>query len=407
MVSKFFFSTFLFLCAYQTSLYSSTDWAATTLAQLTLEEKIGQLFMVATVADQESGINANPKVPLPYKVDHAYIEYLIREYHVGGIIFLGFATPEQQIKLTNYYQQMSQIPLLIGEDCEWGLSYHLLGTIIYPRNGALSRVGDEQLIYDLGREIGRQMKQIGVHINFAPVVDVNNNPNNPVIKDRSFGADKDQVARLGLLMMRGLQDAGIIATAKHFPGHGDTDVDSHHDLPVLNQPRQRLHELELFPFKKLIQEGVKAVMTAHLEIPAFDTTPHLPASLSRGITTDLLHHELGFKGLVITDGLGMAGVTKHHKPGELELKALLAGNDILLCPMDVPKAVELIKQAIADGQLTETELDAHVLKILQAKEWSGAHVRTPIVYEQSALHTDYALNLQKKILEQINSAQTR
>ncbi len=378
------------------------DWPQDTLANFSTREKIGQLFMVATLSDHSSGINDALCSRTPYKMDQEYIEHLMREYHIGGLIFLGLGTPEQHVSYVNHYQALSKVPLIIGMDFEWGLSMRLLDTVKYPRNGALSCIKDEHLMYDLGKEIARQMKHIGAHINFSPVVDVNNNPNNIVIKDRSFGADKECVARLGLLMMHGLQDSGIIACAKHFPGHGDTDVDTHYDCARLNHTRARLDELEFFPFKKLIAEGVRSVMVAHLEIPALDATPHLPASLSNAITTRLLQNELGFKGVVITDGLGMQGVMKHHLPGELECKALLAGADILLCPLDVPRAVELIEQAIADGRLTMETLDAHVLKILRAKEWSGAHQWTPITYDQAQLHTEYAYALQKKLTEQID-----
>lgn len=207
-------------------------------------------------------------------------------------------------------------------------------------------------------------------LNFAPVVDVNNNPENPVIHDRSFGDDPQRVARLAKLFAQGLQDSGIIACAKHFPGHGDTNVDSHLDLPAIKHDKERLNTVELVPFKKLIDAGIGAVMLAHLYVPAFDATPNQPSSMSYPIVTEKLKNNLGFKGLVITDGLGMQAITKHYKPGELELQAFLAGNDILLCPLDVPKAIALIEEEIKTGRVSEAELDSRVLKILKAKEWA-------------------------------------
>lgn len=353
------------------------------LHSMTLREKIGQLFMVAA-----SSIFYAPDDPLaptqkdsPYNIDPEHIKRLIRECHIGGLIFLFKSEPDLQITALKMYQHESKIPLLIGQDLEWGLSQSLdhdpSKVTRYPHLmtlGALSK-DNEYLIYELGYEIGKQCAQIGVHINFAPVADVNNNPANPVIHDRSFGDDPARVAWLATLYMQGLEDAGIIACAKHFPGHGDVNVDSHEELPRLNHARDRLDAIELLPFKTLIDAGVGAVMTAHLEIPAFDARENRPSSMSRRVVTKLLKDELHFQGLAITDGLGMKAITNHYKPGELELEAFLAGNDILLCPLDVPRAVELIEQAINDGRISEKELDKRVLKILQAKEWAFAQQR--------------------------------
>lgn len=236
----------------------------------------------------------------------------------------------------------------------------------------------------MGKEIGSQCAQVGVHMNFAPVVDVNNNPKNPVIHDRSFGDDPKKVARLAALYARGLQDAGIIACAKHFPGHGDTDTDSHLDLPVINHTKNRLNEIELPPFRALIDAGVGAVMNAHLAIPALEATPNRPSSLSYDVVTKLLKQDMGFQGLVVTDGLGMDAITKHYAPGDLEYKAFLAGNDILLCPLDIPRAAELIKQAIQNGNVTEEDLDRRVLKILKAKVWAFEQQRKNIADDLDA-----------------------
>jgi len=364
------------------------------LSQLSLDEKIGQLIMAAAVSNEK--INKAFIKRSPYTMDTKYVENLIKNYHIGGIIFLGTGTTKKQISLTKHFQQMSSIPLLIGQDLEWGLSMRLQNTVRFPHAmtlGALPEAKDS-LIYELGREIGRQCKTVGVHINFAPVADVNNNPNNPIINDRSFGENQKQVARKATLFMHGLQDAGIIACAKHFPGHGDTAVDSHHDLPCILHTREHLDAIELYPFRQLINNGVKAVMTAHLALPTLEQNKKTPASLSYAITTQLLQKELGFNGLVVTDGLGMRGVTKNFAPGALELQAIRAGNDLLVAPVDVPKAITTIKQAVLDGTLPEQELDQHVLKILQAKEW--ALQQRSADHEQN-LHSPYAYELKKKL----------
>lgn len=348
------------------------------LKTLTLRQKIGQLFMVPATS-----IFYTPDDPLaptqrdsPYNVDPDYVTMLIKEYHIGGLIFLFKSEPDLQRKYIERYQAESKIPLLVGQDLEWGLSQSLdhdpSKVTRYPHLmtlGALSKE-NEYLIYELGKEIGKQCAQIGVHMNFAPVVDVNNNAQNPVIHDRSFGDDPQKVARLAALYARGIQDAGVIAVIKHLPGHGDTEDDSHETLPKIKHTRARLNKIELPPFQALIDAGIGGVMIAHLQVPALDARPNRPSSLSYNVVTNLLKNEFHFKGLAITDGLGMKAITNHYAPGDLELEALLAGNDILLCPLNVPRAVELIEQAICDGKISEADLDQRVLKILQAKEWA-------------------------------------
>lgn len=355
-------------------LTQTTDWASETLSSLTLKEKIGQLFVVAAASDfnQPTESLATALFKCPYMMDHAYIKMLVDEYHVGGIIFLFKSTPEKQMLLTQQLQALAQIPLLITQDSEWGLGMRLdtepNKVVRYPRNMTLGAINDPQLIYAMGYEVGRQCASIGVHINFAPVIDVNNNAANPVIADRSFGDNPAHVAQCGALFTHGLQDAGIIACAKHFPGHGDTAIDSHHDLPIIDHNKQRLDAIELMPFKHLIAHGVGGIMLAHLSVPALDPS-YKPSSLSLHIVTTELKENLGFKGLVITDALGMQAVTKKYPPGQIELEAFLAGNDILLCPVDVPKAIILIEQAVKDGLVSESKLNERVLKILQAKAW--------------------------------------
>lgn len=392
-------STLLATLIITSQVYATASWAQNRLQKLTLEQKIGQLFVAAAV----SQIDGNEQfiATSPYKMDQGHIEQLITNYHVGGIIYLGTGYAATQVALTERYQSLALTPLLIAQDFEWGLTMRLKDGMEFPRNKMLATLDNESLIYHMGYEIGLQCKALGVHMNLAPVVDVNNNPNNPVINTRSFGDDKHVVASKGLLYMHGLQDAGIIACAKHFPGHGDTDVDSHYDLPRIAHPIERLHNLELYPFKQLIADGVMSVMIAHLEVPAIETQPQLPSSLSYNVVTQLLQKDLGFDGLIITDGLGMQGAMKHYQPGDIELRAFLAGNDILLCPLDVPKAVSLIKQAIELGTVTMQELDRRVLKILQAKEWAiiNQPKRPPFCIEQFS--RPEAVQLQKTIYANI------
>lgn len=366
---------------------STEHWAEETLQRLTLREKIGQLFMVATAANltqQEEGLTSK-LLECPYKKAHDYIKQLIRDYHIGGIIFLYKSTPEEQIALSNELQCLSDLPLLVGQDCESGLNMRLYDTVRFPRNMTLGALQDPMLVYEVGREIGEQCKAIGVHLNFAPVIDINNNPKNPVINDRSFGENKQTVADYGTLLMKGMQDVGILTCAKHFPGHGDTTVDSHEALPTIMKSKSVLHDNELYPFKKLIDAHVTAVMTGHLNVPTLDPSG-LPASLSPRIVTDLLKDELGFTGLVITDGLGMKAITENFKPGEIEWYALAAGNDILLCPVDVPKAVKYIEQAVTDGRFSEDELNNRVLKILRAKEYVFKE-QSPFIDAQQVMKT--------------------
>jgi beta-N-acetylhexosaminidase len=334
---------------------------------LTLDQKIGQLFMVATVADEEVAKDFLSKKS--YRMDKEYITELITQYHIGGIIYLGKSDTEKQIERTQYFQNISAIPLLIGQDLEpgrVGIS-RLQAMECFFNNKALGELNEKDKTYKTGFKIGQYCKKLGVHINFAPVADVNNNPNNPVINDRSFGDNPELVTQHAIAFAQGLRDAGIIACAKHFPGHGDTTVDSHFDLPLITHDKNRLHAIELYPFKKLIAENIPAIMVGHLEVPAFEEQPKLPSSLSKKIVTDLLQKELGFTGLVITDSLHMYGVTKYFNPGEYELYGLLAGNDILLCPFDVPAAVAAIKQAITDNRVSEEAINAHVEKILRVK----------------------------------------
>lgn len=327
------------------------------MSDMTVEEKVGQLFMVAAWSNKDQRHLQE-------------LQKLIAEEHIGGIcIFQG--SPHKQVELLNALQESSEIPLMVASDAEWGPSMRLDSTVLYPRQLGMGAIRDDSIIYQFGREMGRQLKLLGVHINFAPVIDVNNNSRNPVIGDRSFGEDRNNVALKGLAYAEGLQDAGILACGKHFPGHGDTDVDSHHDLPVIPHSWERLDSLELYPFKVLMTQGLGSIMTAHLNIPSLDTTPNHAASISKYINQDLLRDSLGFTGLVFSDALNMQGVAKHHAPGELELAAFLAGNDVLLYSEDIPKAAANIRAAVASGKVSMERLDESVERILRAKAWLG------------------------------------
>jgi beta-glucosidase-like glycosyl hydrolase len=340
--------------------------------QLTLDQKIGQLFIVAAVADEELAKECIARKK--YRIDKEYVTQLINDYHIGGIIFFGKSDIEKQKARTEYFQNASKIPLLVGQDLEPGKKvggYYLPFMNDFPDNQQLGKDDNKDQTYHVASDIGKVCKDIGVHINFAPVADVNNNPDNPIINDRSFGDNPDLVAQHSIVFAQGLKDAGIIACAKHFPGHGDTDVDSHKALPKIVHDKERLHAIELYPFKKLIAENIPMIMMAHLEIPAFEPEENLPSSLSKNIVTKLLRKELGFKGIIITDALEMKGITPYCSYKKAPLHALLAGNDILLCPVDVPGAVKAIKKAITKGRITEQEIDEHVQRILDLKKMLG------------------------------------
>ena len=297
-----------------------------------------------------------------------YIAKLVKKYKIGGVMFLQ-GGPKRQAKLTNYYQSISKIPLMIALDAEWGVSMRLDSALRFPWQMTLGASSDSNLIYEMGAEIARQCRLIGVNINFAPVVDVNSNPNNPIINNRSFGEDYKKVSSLSLAYMQGLQDNNVLACAKHFPGHGDTDKDSHKTLPVINHSKYRLKKIELQPFDYLIKNGLGSIMTAHLFIPSLDNNENTPISLSENVVNGLLTEEMGFNGLKFTDGLNMKAVSDLYEPGELDVKALIAGNDIMLCAEDVPKAIKLIKKAISSGDISEQNIHQKCKKILMAKSW--------------------------------------
>lgn len=334
--------------------YLHDFWVDSTLNQMSLSQKIGQLFIVQ--AYSEDG-----KKPDAVLAD-------IRNYEVGGVIFMQ-GTPENQVRLCNQFQQASKIPLLIAIDGEWGPAFRLKNSPRYPIQMALGAIRNDSLIYRMGYEIGQQFRRLGVHVNFAPVSDVNNNPNNPVINYRSFGENPDKVAQKAWLYAKGMQDAGLLAVAKHFPGHGDTNVDSHLGLPLIQHNVDRLESLDMYPFKKLIKEGIGGVMTAHIQVPALEPNSKLPATLSPRIIREKLINEFGFEGLIFTDAMNMHGVTQLYKSGEAAVLALKAGNDMLEIVPDLKLAVTEVEKAIQQGILSQEELEQHCRKILALKKW--------------------------------------
>ena len=332
-------------------------WVDTLLNNMTIDEKIGQLFMVQAYSNKDK--------------DHSdFIEGLINEYHIGGLVFMQ-GTPEKQAKLNNNYQSISRIPLLIGFDGEWGLDMRLKNTYRFPWNMTLGAIRDNKLIEDFGKRVGVQCKRLGIHVNFAPVVDININPDNPIIGNRSFGENRENVTDKAIAFTKGIQSQNVLANAKHFPGHGDTASDSHVSLPILNFSLERLDSIELYPYKQLFKNNLTSVMVAHLSVESLESNIELPTSLSYKVVTGLLKEKLKFKGLIITDALNMKGAANFANPGELDLAAIIAGNDILLVPEDVPSAVSKIKSALIEKVLSEERLDHSVRKILMAKYWAG------------------------------------
>jgi beta-N-acetylhexosaminidase len=339
-------------------------WVDSVYANLTFEEKLGQLFMVAAYSNKDT-IHFNA------------LDKLICNYKIGGLIFFQ-GGPVRQAKLTNRFQNESKVPLFIGNDAEWGLSMRLDSTYRYPWNMTLGAIQDTKLIEELGAQMGKETKRMGIHFNFAPVIDINTNPNNPIIGNRSFGENKFQVTDHAIALMKGIQNQGVFATGKHFPGHGDSETDSHHSLPTIKFSKDRLDEVEFYPYKKMFDLGLASVMVAHLNVPSLETRENYPSSISYNIVTNILKKELGFKGLIFTDALNMKGASKFKKPGEIDLDAFLAGNDIMLFAEDVPTAIEKFRQAYTDTIITDERLEHSVKKILKYKFKAGLNKYKPI-----------------------------
>lgn len=333
-------------------------WVDSVMNTLTTEEKIAQLIMIRSNSDASISTNYDT------------LAKQISTMGIGGVCFFkGY--PSNQLEITRKFQKYSKIPLFIAIDGEWGVGMRLDSVPFLPRQMTLGAINDDSLIYYCGKEMGKQCKLLGIHINFSPVADINSNPNNPVINSRSFGEDKHLVARKSTLLMKGMQDEGIITTAKHFPGHGDTDMDSHYTLPVVNHDKDKIDTLDLFPFKVLINEGISGIMVAHLFIPAYDSSFNTASSLSPKVVDDLLVKQLGFKGLIFTDALEMKGVTNYFMSGTIELKALMAGNDILLLPENPSLAIKTIKQAIDSNIIDINIVNVKCRKVLSYKYQIG------------------------------------
>lgn len=331
----------------------ATRWVDSVFESLNDDERIAQLIMIR--AHSNLGEDHVRKVTQD-----------IQDNKVGGLIFFQ-GGPVRQANLTNYYQSISKTPLMIAIDGEWGLGMRLDSVTPLPRQLMLGAMQDSSLAYRYGQVLATQCRRLGIHVDYAPDMDVNNNPNNPVINDRSFGQDKFQVARMGVQVIKGIQDQNVMAVVKHFPGHGDTDVDSHLDMPVIRKSRAQLDSLELYPFRKAIEAGVQSVMMAHLYIPALDSTPNTPTSISHKAITDFLKGELGYKGIVITDALEMKGIAKFYTGGEEAAQSLLAGNDMMMLPSTAAGSVDAIRRAIRRGQISKEEVYQRVKKVLLAK----------------------------------------
>lgn len=364
-----------------TNTEKMNQWVDSVYNQLTVDERIGQLFTIIAAGDNTD-------------TNKVKILELVNNQHIGGILF-SKGTPLDQAELTNMMQQAAKVPLMISLDGEWGLSMRLSNTTRFPRNMMIAAVKNDSLLYYYGLEVARQCKLMGIHVNFAPAMDINSNPLNPVIGNRSFGEDPERVAHLGVMYSKGLEDGGVMAVAKHFPGHGDTSTDSHKVLPTLNHSRDRLDEYELVPFKKYINDGFSGMMIAHLNIPAIDNVKQ-PSSLSKAVVSDLLQNELGFSGLIFTDGLQMKGVSNEEN---YCVRALLAGNDILLGPSYPVKEFDAVKKAVEDNVLSDSVLEARCKKVLAYKYILGVNKTQPIDTDGliKKLNTPYADWLNREI----------
>ncbi|MDX8569621.1 glycoside hydrolase family 3 protein [Elizabethkingia sp. HX XZB] len=371
-MNKFFFYTLLTISVFLSPEYSAQyqpkninkqemekarQWVDKTYNSLSQDEKLGQLFITALYTNKDQNhIN--------------FVRQLVNKEKIGGIILMQ-DNAAQEIELVNEFQKSSRVPLLIGMDAEWGLYQRIAAAHKFPWAITLGAIQDDKLIYEMASKIASDAKRMGVNWDFAPVVDVNTNPSNPIIGNRSFGSDVQNVIRKGLAYSNGLQDNGVLAAIKHFPGHGDTDKDSHLDLPVVKHNINRLNNTELAPFKALMDKNVGGVMVAHLYVPALESKSGVPASVSYSIITDLLKKKFGYKGLIITDALNMGAVASRYKAGELDKKAFAAGNDIMLFSQGVSDGKKLIQQAIDNGEIPQSRIEESVKKILLTKYYLG------------------------------------
>jgi beta-N-acetylhexosaminidase len=364
LITIFFFQSFLSFAQQN----PAQKWADSVFNTLNDDQRIAQLMVVRMSA---------PGTPGKAVIYDAKVRELIRKYNIGSLcVFQG--APVQLSNYLNEFQQMAKTPLMICIDGEWGLGMRVDSIYNFPFQITAGAVNDKQLIYNMGKAMGEQCKRMGIHVNYAPVVDINNNPANPVIGYRSFGEDKYKVGAFGYEITRGMQDAGIMACAKHFPGHGDVNVDSHYDLPVINKSMQQLTDVELYPFQEIFKANIGSVMIAHLSIPAIDNTVNRPTSLSPANVTDLLRTKMGFNGISFTDALEMKGVAKFYPGGEASVQSLIAGNDMLCLPADVDITIAEVKKAIKKKRLTWEAIYAKTKKVLEAKYNLGLHVK-PVI----------------------------
>lgn len=364
-VSLLFALSSQILCGQTSKLFPADSlWVDSVFQTLTLQEKVAQLIMIRVNPDGN-------------KKNFIEINKQIIDYKVGGIAFFK-GSPTIQANWINYWQQSASVPILVAIDGEWGVSMRYDSTIVFPRQLTLGAIRNDSLIFELGKVIGKECKRLGIHINFAPVVDINSNPQNPVINSRSFGENKFEVSKRSSLIMAGMQLQGIFACAKHFPGHGDTDTDSHFDLPLINHSKETIDTLDLYPFKKIISDGVKSIMIGHLNIPALDSSKKSISSLSYPIVTGLLKEKLKFNGLVFTDAMDMKGVSILYKPGAADIKALNAGVDIILLPQDLTKTIDSIVNAVEKNKISQDFIDTKCKKVLRYKYYAGLNKYKPV-----------------------------
>jgi beta-N-acetylhexosaminidase len=367
-----FILSFLLLISFK--IYAQNNaaqaWVDSVFKTLSPDERIAQLMVVRL-----SSIDLKTKIVTFYD---SQVSELVKQYNVGGVcLFQG--SPVKQANILNNLQAQAKTPILMCIDGEWGVGMRMIDSVLpLPKQMMLGAMNDASVIYNYGKIVAEQCKRMNIQVNYAPVVDVNNNPNNPVINDRSFGEDKYKVAQYGIAYMKGMQDNGVMACAKHFPGHGDVAVDSHYDLPVINKTREQLDLLELYPFTELFKAGVGSTMIAHLSVPVIDNTPNKPTSISKKNVTDLLRNQLGYQGLTFTDALEMQGVKKYFPDGAASVESLIAGNDMLCLPGDVPQVIAKIKLAIKEKKISQEEIDGHCRKVLLAKYQYGLSALKPI-----------------------------
>ncbi len=355
----------------------ANEWVDSVMNEMTLEQKIAQCIMIPVYSNKD-------------KAYEQEVDRIVQQYQPGGMCFFQ-GEPIHQLELNNRWQKQSAIPMMVSMDAEWGPGMRLQNTISFPRQMTLGAIQDEKLIYEMGVEIAKQLRRLNVHMNFAPVADVNNNSKNPVINSRSFGENPANVATKSIAYMKGMQDNYVLACAKHFPGHGDTDKDSHYTLPLINKSANEIDSIHLFPFKELIKHNIASIMVAHLHIPALESEKNNPTTLSYAVITELLKEKLGFNALIITDALGMQGVADYNTPGQLEVDALKAGNDILLMPANIATSITAIKKAIETQELELEEIEKKCRKILKIKYWLDLR-------EYRALKTD-------SLIEYLNRAE--